>query len=86
VTLGDAEIALTSFEFSLLHALAQRAGRVLSRERLLDLARGGDDEGPGRSIDVHIARLRQKLGDDERSPRLLRAIRDAGYVLSPVEH
>jgi DNA-binding response OmpR family regulator len=54
---------------------------VLSREQLLDLTKGSSDEAFDRSIDAHISRLRQKLGDDPRQPRLLKTVRGAGYVL-----
>jgi DNA-binding response OmpR family regulator len=70
---------LTSYEFSLLYALAERAGRVLSRDRLMELARGSAEEAFDRSIDVHISRLRLKLGDDPKRPRLIRTVRGAGY-------
>jgi two-component system, OmpR family, response regulator len=66
----------------LLKALAERAGRVLSREQLLDLARGGAEEAFDRSIDVQISKLRQKLGDDARAPRYLKTVRGAGYMLA----
>jgi two-component system, OmpR family, response regulator len=82
VTIEDREIHLTSYEFALLKALADRAGRVLSREQLLDLARGGAEEAFDRSIDVQISKLRQKLGDDARAPRYLKTIRGAGYLLA----
>jgi DNA-binding response OmpR family regulator len=65
-----------------LRALAERAGRVLSREQLLDLAKGSAEEAFDRSIDGHISRLRHKLGDDPRHPRLLKTVRGAGYVLA----
>jgi len=55
---------------------------VLSRERLLELAKGNADEAFDRSIDVRISRLRQKLGDDSRHPELLKTIRGSGYVLT----
>src|SRR5262249_54002383 len=61
---------------------AERAGRVLSRERLLELGRGSAEEAFDRSIDVHISRLRAKLGDDPRRPRLLKTVRGAGYQLA----
>jgi DNA-binding response OmpR family regulator len=73
------EIDLTSYEFSLLYALADRAGRVLSREQLMELARGSAEEAFDRSIDVHISRLRQKLGDDSRRPRRIKTVRGVGY-------
>lgn len=81
VTVSGREVALTGYEFVLLKALAERAGRVLSREQLLDLAKGSAEEAYDRSIDVQISRIRQKLGDDARQPRYLKTIRGTGYVL-----
>ena len=77
--LGGAEIDLTSYEFSLLYVLVERAGRVLSREQLMELARGSAEDAFDRSIDVHISRLRQKLGDDSRRPRRIKTVRGVGY-------
>jgi DNA-binding response OmpR family regulator len=79
--LGQHDLDLTAYEFRLLYALAGRAGRVLSRERLLELVRGSAEEAFDRSIDVHISRLRAKLGDDPRNPRILKTVRGAGYQL-----
>ena len=84
-TLDGRVLNLTSYEFALLRVLAENAGRVLSRERLLDLAKGNADEAFDRSIDVRISRLRQKLGDDPRHPLLLKTVRGSGYLLSPAE-
>ena len=81
VTLRDRGINVTSYEFALLRALAERPGRVLSREQILDLARGTTEETFDRSIDVHVSRLRQKLESDPRHPSLLKTIRGLGYVL-----
>lgn len=81
-TLGDRELALTTYEFALLRALAERAGRVLSREQLIELVRGSADQAFDRSIDVHVSHLRAKLGDDSRSPRILKTIRGMGYMLA----
>ena len=81
-TLDGKRLELTAYEFSLLRALAERAGRVLSREQLLDLAKGSAEEAFDRSIDVHISRLRQKLEADPRHPRILRTVRGAGYMLA----
>ncbi|XXF79633.1 response regulator transcription factor [Myxococcaceae bacterium GXIMD 01537] len=75
-------LALTTYEFSLLRALAERAGRVLSREQLLDLVKGSADEVFDRSVDVHIFRLRQKIEEDPRNPKLLKTVRGAGYMLA----
>jgi DNA-binding response OmpR family regulator len=82
VTLRGREVALTGYEFALLEALARRAGRVLSREQLMELARGSAEEAFDRTVDVHVSRLRQKLGDDPKRPRLLKTVRGAGYVLA----
>jgi two-component system, OmpR family, response regulator len=82
VTRAGQEIQLTSYEFALLQALMERAGRVLSREQLMDLAKGSPEESFDRSIDVHISRLRQKLGDDPRKPELIKTVRGAGYLLA----
>ncbi|MFL5276586.1 MAG: response regulator transcription factor [Myxococcales bacterium] len=81
-TVSGRELALTTYEFTLLKALAERAGRVLSREQLMDMVRGNAEEAFDRSIDVHISHLRQKLGDDPRNPRLLKTVRGAGYMLA----
>ena len=81
-TVSDREITLTGYEFSLLYALASRPGRVLSREQLIDLAGGNPDEAFDRSVDVHVSRLRHKLGDDPKNPRMLKTVRGAGYMLA----
>ena len=75
-------LGLTTYEFALLRALAENAGRVLVREQLLVLARGSAEEAFDRSIDVHVSRLRHKLGDDPRNPRLLKTVRGLGYMLA----
>jgi two-component system, OmpR family, response regulator len=82
VTLSGRALGLTTYEFALLRALAERAGQVLTREQLMDLVRGSADEAFDRSIDVHISHLRQKLGDDPRNPRLLKTVRGVGYMLA----
>jgi DNA-binding response OmpR family regulator len=81
-SLHGREIHLTSYEFNLLRVLAERAGRVLTREQLLDLVKGNAEEAFDRSIDVHVSRLRQKLEDDPRHPRLLKTVRGSGYLLA----
>jgi DNA-binding response OmpR family regulator len=85
VTLLGEPIELTAYEFALLHALAERAGRILSREQLMEFARGSSEDSFDRSVDVHVSRLRQKLGDDPKRPRLLKTVRGAGYVLAGEE-
>jgi DNA-binding response OmpR family regulator len=81
--LNDQPLALTTFEFALLRALAERPGRVLTREQLLELVHGSAEEAFDRSIDVHVSRLRHKLGDDPRNPRRLKTVRGVGYLLTP---
>ncbi len=85
VTVHGDPVSLTTIEFSLLHALAQRAGRVLAREQLLQLVHGTADEAFDRSIDVVVSRIRAKIEVDARAPRLLKTIRGVGYMLTPGE-
>ena len=79
--LRDRPLNLTPVEFDLLAALVQARGRVKTREQLLEevVERGWDVFD--RSIDVHISALRKKLGDDPKSPRFIRTVRAAGYML-----
>ncbi|HEX8822526.1 MAG TPA: response regulator transcription factor [Archangium sp.] len=81
-TLDGKVLPLTTYEFALLRVLAERAGRVLSREQLLDSVKGNAEEVFDRSVDVHIFRIRQKLEEDPRSPKLLKTVRGAGYLLA----
>lgn len=73
-------IPLSNAEFRLLSVLVAHANRVLTREFLLDAARGRNMEIFDRSIDILISRLRQKLGDDPRTPALIKTIRGEGYL------
>jgi DNA-binding response OmpR family regulator len=82
-SLAGKALALTTYEFALLRALAERAGQILSREQLLERVHGCADEAFDRSIDVHVSRLRHKLGDNSKNPRLLKTVRGVGYVLAP---
>ena len=76
---------LTSYQFDLLLVLAERAGRVLTREQLLDAVRG-EAIGPfDRSIDVHIGRLRAAIEDDPRQPTRIMTVRGIGYVFARVQ-
>lgn len=72
-------LPLTDLEFELLLCFARQEGRVLSRERILELVHGTPDSAFDRSVDGHISRLRRKLGDDPRKPSILRTARRAGY-------
>lgn len=79
--LNDKPMSLTPVEFDLLLSLARARGRVRSREQLLDEIRDRNFDVFDRSIDVHISALRKKLGDDAKSPRFIRTLRSAGYML-----
>jgi len=81
VTVAGQRQALTAYEFELLAALARAAGRVLSREQLLDALKGATYETFDRSIDVHISKLRGKLEANPKQPRYIKTVRGAGYVL-----
>jgi two-component system, OmpR family, response regulator len=74
-------VVLSSGEFRVLKALLERPNRVLSRDQLLGLTQGREAEPFDRSIDLHISRLRQKLGDDARAPQLIKTLRNEGYML-----
>jgi len=74
-------VSLTPVEFDLLSCLARGAGRVLSRDQLLDAISGRSYGIFDRSIDVHISSLRRKLGDDSKNPKYIRTVRSAGYLL-----
>ena len=73
---------LTSYQFDLLLALARHAGRVMSRERLMDLVKGTPLEAFDRSIDVHVGKIRQAIEADPRQPVRLLTVRGVGYVFA----
>ena len=79
--LGDRPLTLTALEFDLLLSLARHAGRVRSREQLLDAVAGRNYEVFDRSIDVHMSALRRKLGDDPKQPRFIKTVRSVGYMM-----
>jgi len=76
-------VALTTGEFDLLCAFAQHAGRVLSRDFLLEETRGREATPFDRTIDVQVGRLRRKLEPDQEQPRIIKSVRGAGYVFVP---
>jgi two-component system phosphate regulon response regulator OmpR len=82
VRLDGEERALTSHQFSLLLVLAQHAGRVLSREAIMNLLKSESLEAFDRSIDVHISRVRAAIEDDPKKPRRIITVRGAGYVFA----
>ena len=82
VRVDGVERSLTSHQFTLLLALAEHAGRVLSRDALMDLVKGEALEAFDRSIDVHVSRIRAAIEDDPRRPRRILTVRGAGYVFA----
>lgn len=74
---------LTARQFDLLLLLAERAGRVQSREQIMDALRGEEWDSVDRSIDVHVSRIRIAIEDDPRHPHFLQTVRGAGYVFTP---
>jgi DNA-binding response OmpR family regulator len=82
VRLDGRDRPLTSHQFDLLVALAESAGRVLSRDALMERVRGDALEAYDRSIDVHISRIRVAIEDDVRHPRRIVTVRGAGYVFA----
>jgi two-component system, OmpR family, response regulator len=75
-------VALSGAEYRLLKIFIEHANRVLSRDQLLNFTQGRDADPFDRSIDLQISRLRQKLGDDARSPQIIKTVRNEGYVLA----
>jgi DNA-binding response OmpR family regulator len=82
VTSDGDERPLTSHQFSMLLALAEHAGRVMSRDALMDLMKGEALEAFDRSIDIHISRIRAAIEDDPKKPRRIITVRGAGYVFA----
>jgi DNA-binding response OmpR family regulator len=82
VRVDGQEKPLTGYQYTLLLALAERAGRVLSRDALMDLTKGTALEDFDRSIDVHISRIRAAIEDDPKKPRRVLTVRGAGYVFA----
>ena len=82
VRVAGQEVVLTSHQFDLLLALARNAGRVLSRERLMDLVKGEELEAFDRSIDVHVSRIRAAIEDDPAHPRRIITVRGSGYLFA----
>jgi DNA-binding response OmpR family regulator len=82
VRVDGVERPVTGHQYALLLALAENAGRVLSREALMDRVRGEALEAFDRSIDVHVGRIRAAIEDDPRRPRRILTVRGAGYVFA----
>ncbi len=81
---GEARV-ITGHQFDLLLALARHAGRVLSRERLMDLVKGEEADAFDRSIDVHVSKIRAAIEDEPAHPRRIITVRGAGYVFARVQ-
>src|SRR5690349_13991770 len=82
VRLDGEERPLTGYQFTLLLTLAERAGRVLTRDALMDLMKGEKLEAFDRSVDVHISRIRAAIEDDAKKPRRILTVRGTGYVFA----
>ena len=85
VRVDGAARELTSYQFTLLAALAGHPGRVLSREAIMDLVKGEALEAFDRSIDVQISRIRQAIEDDPKKPRRIITVRGSGYVFAKAQ-
>ncbi|WP_289297495.1 response regulator [uncultured Reyranella sp.] len=82
VRVDGEERSITSYQFAILLALAERAGRVLSRDALMDVLKGEKLEAFDRSVDVHISRIRAAIEDDPKKPRRILTLRGSGYVFA----
>jgi DNA-binding response OmpR family regulator len=82
VTVGGQPADLTSYQFDLLVALAERAGRVLTRDQIMEAVRGRELEAFDRSIDVHMGRIRAAIESDPKSPTRILTVRGVGYVFA----
>ena len=83
---GGVVVDLSAAEYKILRVLLEHPNRVMSRDQLLEFTQGREASPFDRAIDVQIGRLRRKIGDDPREPRLIKTVRNEGYVLSvPVE-
>ena len=82
VTVRGHACELTSYQFDLLWVLAERAGRVLSRDQIMEAVRGRELEAFDRSIDVHMGRIRAAIEDDAKAPKRILTVRGVGYVFA----
>ena len=80
---NGAEVELSSAEFDLLKVFAERPGRVLSRDVLLDLLKGYERDPFDRTVDIRVARLRRRIEPDPANPVFIRTVRGEGYLFSP---
>ncbi len=82
VSVGGSARELTAYQFDLLVAMAERAGRVLSRDQIMEAVRGRELEAFDRSIDVHMGRIRQAIEADAKEPKRILTVRGVGYVFA----
>jgi DNA-binding response OmpR family regulator len=82
VSVGGTAVELTSYQFDLLVALAERAGRVLTRDQIMEAVRGRELEAFDRSIDVHMGRIRAAIEVDAKDPKRILTVRGVGYVFA----
>ena len=82
VSIHGAPCDLTSYQFDLLVALAERAGRVLTRDQIMEAVRGRELDAFDRSIDVHMGRIRAAIEVDPKSPKRILTVRGVGYVFA----
>ena len=82
VTVGGQPAELTSYQFDLLVTLAERAGRVLTRDQIMEAVRGRELEAFDRSIDVHMGRIRAAIEADVKTPKRILTVRGVGYVFA----
>ena len=82
VTVDEQPCELTSYQFDLLLAMAERAGRVLTRDQIMEAVRGRELEAFDRSIDVHIGRIRAAIEADAKNPKRIVTVRGVGYVFA----
>ena len=82
VTVGGVLADLTSYQFDLLVAMAERAGRVLTRDQIMEAVRGRELEAFDRSIDVHMGRIRAAIEADAKNPKRILTVRGVGYVFA----
>ena len=80
---ADVVVSLSTSEYNLLLAFLQHPQRVLRRDQLLDLAKGRSATPFDRSIDIQVSRLRRKIGDDGKKPKVIKTVRGDGYIFTP---
>ena len=82
---GDKPCELTSYQFDLLVALAERPGRMLTRDQIMEAVRGRELEAFDRSIDVYMGRIRNAIEDDAKDPKRILTVRGVGYVFAKLQ-